>query len=187
MTVDNLIKKLRVMLGAQTEEVVASTKEVSAYAEAELVDGTKVQVEGELEVGKVLSVITEEGLSPAPAGLHATTEGLLITVGENGVIETIEEEAPAEPVVEETTEETVEAEVFQSEHLLSSIAELIQPFTTQINELKAELGTLSQRFQTFSDEPAAEPIKRTFKQNDEEAKTIAEARFAKLVQMRNKK
>lgn len=187
MTVDNLITKLRVMLGAQTEEVVVSTEEVSKFQDAELVDGTMVQTEGELEVGKILSVITEEGSTPAPAGLHATTTGLLITVGENGVIEAIEEEAQEAPVEETVVEaEEEKKEEFQSEQLLSSIAELIQPFTNEINELKSQLGTLSERFNAIAEEPAAQPIKRTFKQTDAAQKSIAEERFAKLVQMRRK-
>lgn len=200
MNVDNLITKLRVMLGASTEEVVVveETKEAQ-FAEAELVDGTKVQVEGELEVGKNLSVVTEEGQIDAPAGVHETTEGLIITVGEAGVIESIEEkEAEATEVVEDTEtevevaleeEEVIEAEevVAEESDLLAGIAELLAPYTEEITELKKQVEYLGERFEAISDEPAAKPITRTFAEEAGAAKTVADARIERLVSLRKKK
>jgi len=200
MNVDNLITKLRVMLGASTEEVVVveETKEAQ-FAEAELVDGTKVQVEGELEVGKALEVISEEGNVPAPSGVHETTEGLVITVGEGGIIESIEEkEAEATEVVEDTEtevevaleeEEVVEAEevVAEESDLLAGIAELLAPYTEEITELKKQVEYLGERFEAISDEPAAKPITRTFAEEASAAKTVAEARLDRLVSLRRNK
>ena len=200
MNVDNLITKLRVMLGASTEEVVVveETKEQS-FIDAELVDGTKVQVEGELEVGKALEVISEEGNVPAPAGVHETTEGLIITVGEAGVIESIEEkEAEATEVVEDTEtevevaleeEEVIEAEevVAEESDLLAGIAELLAPYTEEITELKKQVEYLGERFEAISDEPAAKPITRTFAEEAGAAKTVADARIERLVSLRKKK
>lgn len=198
MNVDNLITKLRVMLGASTEEVVVveETKEQS-FIDAELVDGTKVQVEGELEVGKILSVVTEEGNTPAPAAVHETTEGLIITVGEAGVIESIEEkESEATEVVEETEtevevalEEEVIAEpvIEEPADLLEGIAELLKPYTEEITELKKQVEYLGERFEAISDEPAAKPITRTFAEEASASKTIADARFDRLVSLRKKK
>ena len=171
MDVNNLITKLRVMLGASTEEVVVV--EETKFAESELVDGTKVVVEGELEVGKVLSVQSEEGEVPAPAAIHETTDGLLITVGEGGVIEAIEEkEAEATEVVEDTETEVeveleeeelpIEAEEENQSDLLQAIAELLAPYTEEITELKKQVEYLGERFESISDEPAAKPITRTF-------------------------
>ena len=59
MTVNDAISKLRVMLGAATEEVkeVVETK----MAEATLVDGTEVYTEGELQAGAILFVRAGEG------------------------------------------------------------------------------------------------------------------------------
>jgi len=195
MNVDNLITKLRVMLGASTEEVVVV--EENKFAESELIDGTKVQVEGELEVGKILSVVTEEGLSPAPAAMHETTEGLIITVGEAGVIESIEEkESEATEVVEETEtevevalEEEVIAEpvIEQESDLLAGIAELLKPYTEEITELKKQVEYLGERFEAISDEPAAKPITRTFAEEASASKTVADARFDRLVSLRKKK
>jgi len=199
MNVDKLMTKLRVMLGASTEEVVevVETKEAQ-FAEAELVDGTKVEVEGELEVGKILSVVTEEGNQPAPAAIHETTDGMLITVGEGGLIESIEEkEAEATEVVEDTETEvevtleeevpTLEQEEAETADLLASITELLAPYTEQITELKKQVEYLGERFESISDEPAAKPITRTFAEEASAAKTVADARLDLLVSLRKKK
>jgi len=196
MNVDKLMTKLRVMLGASTEEVVEVVE--TKMAEAELVDGTKVEVDGELEVGKVLSVVTEEGSIPAPAAIHETTDGTLITVGEGGLIESIEEkEAEATEVVEDTETEvevsleeevpTLEEEEAETADLLSSIAELLAPYTEQITELQKQVEYLGERFESISDEPAAKPITRTFAEEASAAKTVADARLDLLVSLRKKK
>ena len=171
MTVNDMVKKLRVMLAADTE-VVTEAK----FAEAELVDGTVVYTDGELEVGAVLLIRTEEGEeSPyAPEGIHETTEGLLIGVGPNGEIMDITEageDTVTEEVIEEELDEVVvEAPVSEeampaTAELLTGIAEMIAPFTEEIAALTEEVTALKARFQTIADEPAATPIRNTFSEN----------------------
>jgi hypothetical protein len=207
MTVNDAISKLRVMLGAATEEVkevkleeevkVEEKVEIKA-AEATLVDGTEVFTEGELEAGAILFVRAGEGVSEdpfAPAGIHETTDGLLITVGDNGEITAIEDKSPeveaSEKKEEEVAMEEVEEEVevkkeFDAEELLEGVANLLQPYTEEIKELKEELSVLTSRFNEVADEPAAtNKVRNTF---SEEAKTranTAEARFERLVSLRN--
>ncbi len=209
MTVNDAISKLRVMLGAATEEVkkanmeeevkVEEKVEIKA-AEATLVDGTEVYTEGELEAGAILFVRAGEGVSEdpfAPAGIHETTDGLLITVGENGEITAIEDKSPeveaSEKKEEEVAMEEVEEEVevkkeFDAEELLEGVANLLQPYTEEIKELKEELSVLTSRFNEVADEPATtKKVHNTF---SEEAKTranTAEARFERLVSLRNSK
>jgi len=207
MTVNDAISKLRVMLGAATEEVkkvnmeeevkVEEKVEIKA-AEATLVDGTEVYTEGELEAGAILFVRAGEGVSEdpfAPAGIHETTDGLLITVGDNGEITAIEDKSPeveaSEKKEEEVAMEEVEEEVevkkeFDAEELLEGVANLLQPYTEEIKELKEELSVLTSRFNEVADEPAdTKKVRNTF---SEEAKTranTAEARFERLVSLRN--
>ena len=209
MTVNDAISKLRVMLGAATEEVkkvnmeeevkVEEKVEIKA-AEATLVDGTEVYTEGELEAGAILFVRAGEGVSEdpfAPAGIHETTDGLLITVGDNGEITAIEDKSPeveaSEKKEEEVAMEEVEEEVevkkeFDAEELLEGVANLLQPYTEEIKELKEELSVLTSRFNEVADEPAdTKKVRNTF---SEEAKTranTAEARFERLVSLRNSK
>ncbi len=181
MTVNDMVKKLRVMLAAD-KEVVTETK----FAEAELVDGTIVYSDGELEVGAILLIRTEEGEeSPfAPEGIHETTEGLLINVGPNGeIMEITEAEAEVAPeeVTEEVMEEVVveapvsEASIPATEELLAGIAEMIDPFTEEIAALTEEVVELKAKFAVIADEPAAKPIRNTFAEN----KAIADSNLNK--------
>ena len=172
MTVQDMVKKLRVMLAAE-QAVVTETQ----FADATLVDGTVVYTEGELEVGATLLIRVEEGEeSPyAPEGIHETTDGKLIGVGPNGEImeisEVAEEAVATEEVVEEQLEEvTIEAPVAEAaipatEELLAGIAEIIAPFTEEIASLTEEVTALKARFNKIADEPAATPIRNTFSEN----------------------
>ena len=196
MKVQEVISKLKVMLGAETE--VVETIEAK-FAEATLVDGTVVTTEGEIVEGAILKVAVEEGEAPfAPEGLHETQEGLLITVGENGEIISIEEKAPeetleTEEVIEEEMEEEVKIEeetkeeaAFDAEALIGAIAEMLQPQTEVIEELKEKLATLEARFNQVADEPAAKPVKNTFSQEAADKKTIAERRLDHIISLKKK-
>ena len=181
MTVNDMVKKLRVMLAAD-KAVVTETK----FADAELVDGTIVYTEGELEIGATLLVKVDEGEeSPyASEGIHETTDGKLIGVGPNGEIMEISEveaEAKPEEVIEEVMEEVEvevpvsEAAIPATEELLTGIAEMIAPFTEEIAALTEEVTELKAKFSKLADEPAAKPIRNTFSEN----KAIKDEQLAK--------
>ena len=180
MTVNDAITKLKVMLGASTEEV---TVVENTFAEAELVDGTQVYTEGELQPGAILFVRAGEGASEdpfAPLGKHETTTGMIITVGESGEITNVEEKG-AEESVEEAEETFEEEEViiedkkeFDAEGMLAGIAEMILPYTDELMKIKEELSTLKERFNEVADEPAAKPVRNTFSEN----KKLADERLA---------
>ena len=198
MTVNQAISKLRVMLGATTEEVkeVLMEEEVKEevevkMAEATLVDGTEVYTEGELQPGAILFVRAGEGADEdpfAPEGQHETTDGLLITVGESGEIMSVEEKGGSEETPEEAQEsfeeEDDKKEEFDVEGLLEGIAGMLQPYTEEIKELKEELSVLTSRFNEVADEPAAKKVSNTFSKVADETKSIAEARFERLVAIR---
>ena len=196
MTINDAITKLRVMLGAnepvtevKNEEPQEETKEVT-MASATLVDGTIVETEGELVPGAILYISVEEGEAPfAPEGQHETTDGLIISVGENGEVLAIEEkEEEAEPVAEAAGEEKEEVttEAFDADALLSGVAEIIKPYAAKIEELSNELSTLTARFEEVADMPAAQPVKRNFMEDARAAKAVEDARFDRLARLRNK-
>ena len=204
MTVANAISKLRVMLGATTEEVKEVRMEDEEVkketdvkmAEAVLVDGTPVYTEGELTEGAILYVRTEEDEDPmAPTAIHETTDGLLITVGENGEITSIEDKSPEVEASEEEKkevemEEEIKEEVevkkeFDAEELLEGVANLLMPYTEEIKELKEELSVLTSRFNEVADEPAAKKVRNTFSQEAKNRQSTSEARFERLVALRN--
>ena len=179
MNVNQVITKLKVMLGAE-EEVIIKEK----MAEATLVDGTEVYTEGELQAGAILYVRAGEGEEDpfAPEGKHETTDGMIIDVAESGEITNVEEKG-SEETVEEAEESFEEEEVkvdvkedFDMEGLVEAIAEMIKPQTEVIEELKKELSVLKERFEVVANEPAAAKVsKNTFKEvlADKESKTIA--------------
>jgi hypothetical protein len=196
MTVENAISKLRVMLGADTETV---TVVENSFAEATLVDGTEVYTEGELQDGAILFVRAGEGASEdpfAPAGKHETTDGKLITVGENGEISSIEDmgaevEASEEEKKEEVKMEEEEIEIeekkeFDVEGMLEGIATMLEPYTDEIKELKKELSLLQERFNDVADEPAAKPVRNNFSKAKQEAESTLATRMDALRAIRNK-
>ena len=191
MTVNDAITKLKVMLGA-TEETVVELK----FAEAELVDGTQVYAEGEIEPGAILFVRAGEGADPKihlrPAGVHETTTGLLVTVGENGEIASVEEKGGEEltPAEEQETFEDEEKEdkvEMDADNMLVAIADLIKGYMEEVSEVKEELSSLTERFNEVADEPAAKKVSNTFSENAAKSKNLAEDRLERLVQIRNKK
>jgi hypothetical protein len=195
MTVENAISKLRVMLGADTETV---TVVENKFAEAELVDGTQVYTEGELQDGAILFVRAGEGASEdpfAPAGKHETTDGKLITVGENGEISSIEdmgaeveasEEDKEEVKMEEEEIEIEEKKEFDVEGMLEGIATMLEPYTDEIKELKKELSLLQERFNVVADEPATKPVRNNFSKAKQEAESNLAQRMDALRAIRNK-
>jgi uncharacterized protein YuzE/uncharacterized coiled-coil protein SlyX len=206
MKVNEVITKLRVMLGAETEEVIATETRLEEeikeeteikMAEAKLVDGTEVYTEGELAVGAILYVKVEEGEAPfASAGMHETEDGMLITVGENGEIVSIEEKAEEAPIAEEATEEVIEEEMeeekkeeeaFDAEGLIEAIAEMIKPQAEELADMKEKLATLTARFNEVADEPAAKPVKNTFSAEAKDQKSRAEARVDHIISLRKRK
>lgn len=196
MNVNEVITKLKVMLGA--EEPVVELQ----FAEATLVDGTEVYTEGELQVGAILFVRAGEGADEdpfAPAGKHETTEGQIITVGENGEISEIEDAAADEPVKEEEVELAEEKEEemeedkkeekeFDAEGLVAAIAEMLKPQAEVIEELKKELSVLTERFETVANQPAAAKVTtNTFKEIMEDKNAKMAAKLDMLRQLKNNK
>lgn len=76
------------------------------------------QSEGPFTVGEVLYVVGEDSvLTPAPAGSHKTREGVILTVGQDSVIQMIAEEPVEEvdsPLEDASTDIEVETEVLSS-------------------------------------------------------------------------
>lgn len=181
------IKKIKLALGMETFEAVA-----------ELVDGTKVHVDGEFEVGAQLHVIAEDGsYAPATEGTHTTTDGNEITVDAAGVITSIEpvEETPEVEVEieaekkEEMAEEEVkeEVEVKLEDEVVEKVVAALKPFMDDLKETKEELEALKASFSKFSNEPAAKPVRNNFKAEAEEKASLQEKRMEALVAIRRKK
>jgi hypothetical protein len=189
MTSTEAIKKIKVLLGIEKFEATAN-----------LADGTPVHVDTDFEVGATLHVVQEDGtFVPAPEGEHLLEDGRKLYVDAAGVITAIEEEsteeeaAPAEaPVAEETLEEVVVEDVPETiapvtEEIVAAVVEAIAPVLEEVEALKAQLEALSGKFQKFSNEPAATPVRNNFKEENKKAKDLQQTRFDALVSIRNKR
>jgi hypothetical protein len=187
MNANEAITKIKVMLGLNEETtpvIPEATIENVELAEATLVDGTVVRVDGEFETGKAIFVVTEEGDVPAPDGAHETTEGLIVTT-EGGFIVSIEEKAPEEEV--EEVEETVvveEASAEFSDEFVNSIVDTLKPALDKIDALRNDLAGLKAEFSDFKEAPATKKITNNLQDYKATAATQHEARFNALKQIR---
>ena len=193
MTVNEALTKLKVSLGLDTEVVEtvveASVEETleetieTQFADETLVDGTVVRVEGELEVGKQLVVVTEEGEIAAPEGVHQTLSNKLITVDAEGIITSIEE-VEAEEVTEEVVEEAASQDFSE---VVDSITEVVKPALDKINEVAAELEALKASFSAFKDEPATTKITNNLQEFKAATSSLEQSRFEALRNIRKNK
>ena len=175
MKSNEAITKIKLLLGLNEETVeetvVVEASEEMTFSEQTLIDGTKVKVEGEFEEGKTVFVETEEGDITAPSGIHQMADNTLITIDESGVITKIEEveaesveeavkevEMEEDKKEEETMEEEVEEEVAIS--MAEEVVEMLKPYFEEISDLKKKVEEMEGKFQAFSAEPGAKPIKK---------------------------
>lgn len=190
MTSNEAIRKIKVLLGIEKFEATST-----------LADGTPVHVDTDFEVGATLHIVQEDGtFLPAPEGEHLLSDGRKLYVDAAGVITAIEEEATEEaPAAEEapaTTEEAMDEVVVEdvpaevapvTEEIVSAVVEAIAPVLEEVTALKAQLEALSGRFNKFSNEPAAKPVRNNFAEEAKTAAETAEARVKMLAKIRNNK
>lgn len=79
MTSKEAIKKIMTILNFNEHK----------FFEAKTEQGVAMKMEDELEVGKVLYVVTDEGMIPAPAGKHTMEDGTEIETDEMGSVSKI--------------------------------------------------------------------------------------------------
>ena len=169
MNTKQAIRKIRIMLGAEAFEMQKT-----------LVDGTTVvSVETEFEPGVQLSVVTPDGLVPAPEGTHTTTDGFTVVVDAAGVILEVtntpvdlqekEEEKEKEEMEEkgekedEKMKDKSKKKMEEAEELIvAQIIEAIAPLIEEVVEMKKDMEDFKKKFNAFSAEPAGQPIKNNF-------------------------
>lgn len=162
-------------------EVVEKTEEVQKFEEVSLVDGTMINVEPALEVGAVVTVMSEDVAVPMPAGEYELADNRLMVIDEAGmIIDLMEKVAEKEAVVEEElkTESTIEQEQKAKKIIESIVKEHVFEITERLNEKEKELDFLKKEnedllakfsefkqfnremFEGLMDEPVKEPIKK---------------------------
>lgn len=125
------------------------------FLDAELVDGTKVRVDGELVADSSVFVIDAEGNeTPAPDGEHLLSDGKTMVVTTDGkIVEVKEVEVEVEEVEEELVKEKVEMQVDES--VVASLVEKVKALEEMIAVLKAEHEQMMGEKKMFESELSA--------------------------------
>jgi len=168
------LAEMKASLTAFMSEVKQRFSEVPAeiaFGELTLVDGTIVVFEGEeLAAGMLLNVKGEEGIVPAPDGVHETTTGLLVTT-KDGVVEMIEtKEAEAEVAEVEVENQFASLEQFDAlraanEELAGKIAKLETALINVLGKVE-ETFSVFEKFAATTPEPTKKPF-GSVKKNEE--------------------
>lgn len=152
-----------------SDDAVVTNEVVTEFAEGVLADGTIVKFD-KLEVGGVISIVTDEGEVPAPVGEHELEDGTMIVIVEAGIIAEVkapEEETDVEvevEVVEEMSADVVNYDAkFQeiSEAFNSKMTE-IETKVTSLNEVTKKLIEFMEAFATIESAPESQAPKNTF-------------------------
>ena len=152
-----------------SDDAVVTNEVVTEFAEGVLADGTIVKFD-KLEVGGVISIVTDEGEVPAPVGEHELEDGTIIVIVEAGIIaevKAMKEEEVAEvevEVVEEMSADVVNYDAkFQeiSEAFNSKMSE-IETKVTSLNEVTKKLIEFMEAFATIESAPESQAPKNTF-------------------------
>ena len=134
------------------------------FIDAKLVDNeTIVQAEGDtFEVGAQLSLVTPDGLIPAPAGEHTTLEGVKIYVDEAGIIteiETVELGDMVEPEIPAAVEETlaevdeeIQVEDENVENMYKKKMEEMEARIAEVEKMMTEMLPVMKQASEFSND-----------------------------------
>lgn len=131
----------------EVEEPEMETEVEVEMVEATLVDGTKVMTEeGDFEPGKKLYVITEAGEKVlAPEGEHSTESGITLVVDAEGTITGVKK-----------PEAEGEGSLATTEEVMDEFTKLVEGLMNEIKTLKNTQDELTEKFNKFAAEPAAE-------------------------------
>lgn len=125
-------------------------KDMMKDLDATLIDGTKVRViGGELVVGAKVEAEIDGEYVNAPEGQHNLSDGTVIYVDAEGLINEIETPDTKEE------DETEMKEIFTA---LSTLVDEVKSLRLELNSIKQENETLKTRVNKFAAEPSAEPL-----------------------------
>jgi hypothetical protein len=130
MTRKNAVERIMKVLGLTSY----------SFYEAKTEQGMAVKMDGDLEVGKAIYVATEEGMIPAPPGIHIMDDGAEIEVAEDGTVSKIKMGKEKIPMEEETEVEGMEKK-----------AEKMSDVELQFGDIKLKNGDV---LRVEGDEPA---------------------------------
>lgn len=172
------IEEATSMEDEQTDEEMTDKKDDMEYQDKEkmadlettLLNGTKVKViGGELVVGAKVEAEIDGKFIPAPEGQHDLSDGRVIFVDKDGLINKIETPTTEKLGEHKEDEKTEMDEVYG---MVEKVVEEMKKLKLEINKMKKQNTELTSNFQKFAKEPQAEPTKHEpkFKITDREEK-----------------
>ena len=188
-----LTKALR-SFSASPVSAPTQASEPLSFSDYKLEDGTIVRVDGELAVGTLVYVVTEEGLLPAPDGAHSIPEVGIVTT-EGGKIVEIGEPAPAaveaQEVEIEVTPEGEGAPADPHEERMQAMEAAIAALAAKVEELMAKMGgeveanaarfsTIDTALSALAQMPTAAPKKRA---SDAVVESVKMSRASRLAEV----
>lgn len=125
-------------------------------AQATLIDGVTILEAEAFEPDYSVGIVTEEGIIPAPVGVHETTEGMIITVEVEGIIKSVEmkKEEPAVEVEIEASETPKKVvETISKETFFEEVKVEIEKLESENSALKVELAETKKQLELASVKP----------------------------------
>lgn len=128
-------------------------------AQATLIDGVTILEAEAFEPDYSVGIVTEEGIIPAPVGVHETTEGMIITVEVDGIIKSVEQKAAEEVEVEAAEEVTPQGgakkvvETISKETFFEEVKVEIEKLESENSALKVELAETKKQLKLASVKP----------------------------------
>jgi len=169
-----------------------------AFSDYKLEDGTMIRVDGELAVGTLVYVVTEEGLLPAPDGAHSIPEVGVVTT-EGGKIVEIGDAAPvpapeaveAQEVEIEVTPEGEEMPADPHEERMQAMEAAIAALAAKVEDMMAKMGgeveanatrfsTIDTALSALAQMPTAAPKKRA---SDAVVESVKMSRASRLAEV----
>jgi len=172
------------------------TPETQTFAEASLVDGTKVSNDegADFAIGQTLYVTTEDGSKVvAPVGLHTTESGIAIDVDAEGKIVGIHhpDAEPQGSLAIATETEAAAEQVAMAEHgdtegpevgdIIEAVVAAVRP---EMEMLKQKMADMEEQMKKVFSAPASEKTQTAkFGKEEAEKQTIADPINAKMAKM----
>lgn len=125
-------------------------------AQATLIDGVTILEAEAFEPDYSVGIVTEDGIIPAPVGVHETTEGMIITVEVEGIIKSVEmkKEEPAVEVEIEASETPKKVvETISKETFFEEVKVEIEKLESENSALKVELAETKKQLELASVKP----------------------------------
>jgi hypothetical protein len=112
------------------------------FFESKTEQGLAIKMEGELEVGQKVYVATEEGLIPAPPGVHKLEDGMALEVDDEGNLVKIDM-GDYEKTMDEKKEEEIDKESIKDETMAEKFSDvkLVDGSIMRVGADEAIVGT----------------------------------------------